>query len=86
MISGFSIEAEQSQITLQNGDTDTVKVNISKEAGFNESIAFSSNPISGITVVFAPQEVQPSDNFTNLILTAEPLAVPGDYQMIVTGT
>lgn len=82
----FTITLEQDQISLTQGVTDTVKINVNKDAGFDESISFSANSISGITAYFQPDVISPAVNETDLIVTTDASITPGDYQLIVTGT
>lgn len=83
---GFSISLTQDQITIEQGKSDSVLVNTIKDAAFNESIAFTSNTISGITSVFNPPTIDMTANSTNLKVTADLSLTPGNYKLIVTGT
>jgi photosystem II stability/assembly factor-like uncharacterized protein len=82
----FTVEFETNNITVEQGNSDTIPINITRINNNTEGIDFQINSQpSGFNGTISPSS-NVTGNSTDYMLTVDQLMSPGNYPVVVTGT
>jgi len=81
---GFSLAAAPAALAVPPGSSATTLFTIADQGGFTGSVSLAISGLpSGVTAAFSPKSTTSSSTLT---LTVRNSAVPGTYQLVITGT
>lgn len=82
---GFSIAFETDSITVEQGQSDTVAINITRLNNNTEGIDFIASTPLGLSGTFS-QQFNVTGNTAKFIIKADQTITPGNYNVTVNGT
>jgi phospholipase C len=84
----FSLSANPTSVTVQQGSSGTSTITVTVSGSFNNAVALSASGMpSGVTASFNPSSIPaPGSGSSTLTLTASASAPVGTYSVTVTGT